>query len=399
MTSFSLFEGDILSRVFLRLGIRAKGAGHIAARIVFVWLLTAVPTGLLAWYQGFTGDQPRPLNFFGDVASLGQALVGYPLFIIAEWLIGEKTRSAAEHFEHSGVLLHESLETLHELHAKIARFRHWWVPEACCAALAYIFAFGWMHEEMHNSYDTWHAIGAPAVQHPTLAGWWLVFLGVPVFNFWWIRWMLKIDMWCWYLYKVSRLRLHLLPTHPDKTGGLGFLSEAQSSFAIVIFAFGVGCVAPLVGYKLEIEHSELLSFSVGGPLIGFVVGAPLFFTLPLLMFTKQLFRAKKRVVEVYQNRATEAVEEFEEKLFDEDGTKSKDLLFSPLIGGLNNIHGLFRNIEEMRVVPFDLRSFSQLLGSTFGSLLPLVVKLADLPEPTVKFLEMLKPFLGGGGEH
>jgi hypothetical protein len=47
----------------------------------------------------------------------------------------------------------------------------------------------------------------------------------------------------------------------------------------------------------------------------------------------------------------------------------------------------------MRVVPFDTKSFSQLFGSTFGSLLPLAFKTAEIPEPAAKLLEVLKSLL------
>lgn len=195
---------------------------------------------------------------------------------------------------------------------------------------------------------------------------------------------------------MSRLRLRLIASHPDQTGGLGFLSEAQASFAIVIFAFGVGIIAPLVGYKLEIEKASLFSFSVGGPLLGFIIGAPLLFTLPLLMFTKQLYRTKKRAIDAYQERATEAALYFEQKWLKGCEGEDCEMLFGTTLSGMNHLRTAFHNMEEMRVVPFDLRSFTHLFGSTFGSLLPLVMKLADLPRPTKEFFEILKSLFGGG---
>ena len=397
MTDFSLFEGDPLSRIFLYFGIKAKGFSHLASRVFCVLMLTCFPTMFFAWWEGFGPSRPRPLNFFGDVAAFGQAFLGYPLFVLAEWHIGEKTRAAAHHFRHGGVLLDDGVHKLDAIHLKIERMRRSWIPETICLILGAIFSALWLYEETHNSFDTWHAIGAPGVQTPTLAGWWVALIGIPIFNFWWLRWLWKFEIWCWYLYKVSRLRLRLVATHPDLTGGLGFLSEAQASFAVAIFAFGIGIVAPLVGYKLEVEHNDLMSFAVGGPLLGFIIGAPILFTLPLMMFTKQLYRAKKRTMESYQDRAAAVALRFEEKWLGENSEKENSELFPSELSGMNNLHSVFEKIEHMRVVPFDMRSFSQLTGSTVGSLLPLVIKLANLPKPTVEFFEMIKPFLGGGG--
>lgn len=396
MEDLSLFEGDLLNRLFSRLGIRSHGGLHLVARCLVVIVVTFVPTAVLALVQGYGPGRPRTLNMFGDIAALGMAFLGYPLFIVAEWIIGEKTLSAGRHFRNSGVILPEAMEFLDGLHRRISRLRRWWVPETVCLLIAYVFSFWWLYEETHNAYDTWHAVGAPGVQRPTLAGWWLTLVGIPIFNFWWLRWIWKISLWCWYLYRISRQRLRLIASHPDRTGGLGFISEAQASFAIVIFAFGVGIIAPLVGYKLEIEKASLVSFSVGGPLLGFIIGAPAFFTLPLLMFTKQLYRSKRRAMDAYHERATEAALEFEEKWLSGCSGPDCEVLFGSYLTGMNSLHTAFRHIEEMRMVPFDLRSFGQLLGSAFGSLLPIASKLLELPEPTDKLLDILKSLLGGG---
>jgi len=46
----------------------------------------------------------------------------------------------------------------------------------------------------------------------------------------------------------------------------------------------------------------------------------------------------------------------------------------------------FEHIEKMRIVPFDLRSFAELLGRTPGALVPLLGYL-NLPEPLLNVIE------------
>ena len=64
-----------------------------------------------------------------------------------------------------------------------------------------------------------------------------------VSNYIWMRLIWKITLWIFYLYRVSRMRLELHPTHPDLTGGIGFISEAQGRFALFILAYGISNVA------------------------------------------------------------------------------------------------------------------------------------------------------------
>ncbi len=395
MTELSLFEGDPLNRLFERYGLKSKGFFHLLARVAVILFFTAFPTALFAYLGGFGPGQPRIMNFFGDISAFGQAFLGYPLFVFAEWKVGKVTNAAAKHFYRSGVLQDEDIPALEQLHKKIGKLRRMVWIEVACFALGFLMALGWLYEETHNSYDTWHAIGAPGIQSPTSAGWWVALVGIPIFNFWWIRWMWKISLWAWYLAKVSRFKLRLIASHPDLTGGLGFVSEAQKGFAIVIFAFGVGVIAPLVGFKLEIEHASLLSFSTGGPLFGFILGAPLFFLLPLLMFTKQLDRTKKKAVAAYQDRATEAATYFEKRWLNTPHSEESEALFGNYLQGMKNLNLAFEHIKKMRVIPFDLHSFGQLIGSTTGSLLPFLHKIVDLPEPFVKLIEIAKPLLGG----
>ncbi|MCO6431979.1 MAG: hypothetical protein J5J00_14060 [Deltaproteobacteria bacterium] len=394
MREFSLFEGDPLSRFFLLFGIRSRGVSAFAGRFLFLLIVTFLPTAFFCLWSGFGPGKPRALNFFADAAALSQAFLGYPMFIIAEMVIGIKTRTTAKHFSESGLVQPADLGELDNIHEKIAQIRHRLAPDLVCLFLAFACSGLWLWEEVHNSYDTWHALGAPGVQSPTLAGWWVALVGIPIFNYWWLRWIWKVSIWCYYLRRVSKLDLRLIASHPDMTGGLGFLSSTQGSFAILVFAFGIGIIAPLIGYKVDIENASLMSFSVGGPLVAFVIGAPLFFTLPLLFFTKRLSRVKKRAEDAYQDRATEAALYFEKSWLTAcSGDDCSNLLGSNL-SAMNNLNQAYNHIKLMRVVPFDTRSFSQLTASTFGSLLPLLPKFFDIPEPVSQIIEALKPLFG-----
>lgn len=173
-----------------------------------------------------------------------------------------------------------------------------------------------------------------------------------------------------------------------------FLSATQASLAVVIFAFGVGIIAPLLGYKIDIEGADFWSFSTAAPLISFVIGAPVFFMVPLLFFTKKLDRVKKRAVDYYHDRATEAAIHFEQEWLNACHDESCDPQLSSHLLGMNNLNNAYNHIKKMRVIPFDTASFSQLMASTFGSLIPILPKIMTLPEPVLKVLDILKPLIG-----
>jgi hypothetical protein len=207
-------------------------------------------------------------------------------------------------------------------------------------------------------------------------------VALPILNFWWLRWMWKIGLWCWYLFRLSRLPLVLMPSHPDATGGLGFISDVQTKFGLAILAYGISNIASTIAYKVSIEHAPWSLHSVWGPLLGFVLGAPLLFTLPLFMFTKQLYRVKKRAREELYERLGQRSRAFEAAWQNaEPGTS-----ISPALVEWQQLRGLYDHVEKMRIVPFDWRSFAELLGQTLGALIPLLGYL-NLPKPILGLLE------------
>ncbi len=391
---FSLFEGDLVSRWFARLGMGSYRVGDLIKRSLLMVGLTWVPLALLAIVADVHWVQPRGQNLFLDFAAYGQLLIGLPMFIVAERLIDRHTRDTARYFLTTGVVEPIDAERLLHLNRRVGRLRRQVRIDLVCVGLAYAITSAWMIPELYNDRVTWHAMGAVGQrQSLTWPGWLeLLFVG-PMTTYWWLRWAGKIGIWSWYLYRLSRLRLNIVASHPDRTGGIGFLSDVQTKFGLVILAYGISNVAPTVGYKLAFEGATLSTVSVWGSIVGFVVGAPLLFTIPLFMFTSQLYHAKLRAMESFQERSMERALAFETKWLRACSSGQYELMSGSDLAGLNALNQVYDRIHHMRVVPFDLRSFSELLGSALGPIVPLIPYVIDLPEPWLRFIGETKKLL------
>lgn len=374
--SFSLFEDDRLHRVYNALGLGNHVRFRIVKRSLVVVMLTWVPVALLALQQGLYGGGVSPTNFFADFAAYAQFLAAMPLFMAGEPIVELNTREAARQFISCGIIQEADLPRVYRVHAIIERARKSWRSDAVCIVIAYGLSLAILVPEWGpDPLPTWHALGAAGSRTPTAAGLWEFLVALPLLNYTWLRFIWKILLWIYYLYRITRIRLELHPTHPDLTGGIGFISEAQGGFAIFILAYGISNIAATVGYEIAILNYDLWVMPVWGPLLGFTIGAPLLFTLPLFMFTKQLFRAKRRALSAYRERVTEHSRRVEGRWL--TGTKAVEPAQEEIreLAELATLGTMFSRIEHMRVVPFDLRSFGQLLGSTLGSiatLLPLL---------------------------
>jgi hypothetical protein len=127
----------------------------------------------------------------------------------------------------------------------------------------------------------------------------------------------------------------------------------------------------------------------------FTFGAPLLFTLPLFMFTKQLFRTKKRALAAYRERVTEHSRLVEERwLYGDRSNSAQDEIRD--LAEQSTLGAMFERIEHMRVVPFDLRSFVQLVGSTLGAMATLLPLLHAKGE-VAAVLEAISKMLGQFG--
>ena len=403
---FSLFEGDLVSRVFAVLGMGSYRVWDLMKRSLLLVSVTWIPLALLAIVSEVHWIQPPGQNFFVDFAAYGQLLIGLPMFLLAERVIDGQTCDAARCFLTTGVLQPGDAVRLLRINWQLKQLRHRIWPDLLCLVIGYALTAAWMVPEVFNNRDTWHAMGpvvqpqeslqALLAQPPQPLTWpgllLLVFVG-PLTTYWWLRWAVKVGLWTWYLYQVSRLRLNLVPSHPDSTGGIGFLSDAQTKFGLVILAYGLSYVAPTILYKLKFEGATIFVLSVWGYASSFVIGAPLLFTLPLFMFTKQLYQAKSRALEVFQERSMERAKAFEEKWLKACSSGNYELMSGSDLAGLNALNQVYDHIHKMRVVPFDLRSFSELVGSALGPMVPLLPYVVDLPEPWLKTIEEGKKLL------
>ncbi|HXX86624.1 MAG TPA: hypothetical protein VEN29_21920 [Casimicrobiaceae bacterium] len=396
---FSLFEGDLLNRIYVQLGLGTHRRFYLLRRSIVMVLLTWVPVAILAWRQHLYELALSPINYFADFAAYVQFLVALPLFIAAERIVDVSTREAAEEFIRCGVIHPDDIPRVEEIHAIVERARKTWWSDAACVLFAYVFSFAILVPEFgDNPLPSWHAQGDVHARSLTAAGVWEFFIALPLLNYTWLRFIWKILIWCYYLYRITRLKLELYSTHPDLTGGLGFISETQGRFAVFILAYGLSNIAATVGYEIVVLDYDLSIMPVWGPLVGFTIGAPLLFTLPLFMFTKQLFRTKRRALAAYRARISEQSRRAESYWQDSGKPHSAQEEIRELTE-LTTLGTLFQRIERMRVVPFDLRSFGQLVGSTLGSIATLLPLLHAKGE-FAGFVEMIGKLFGhmSGGE-
>jgi hypothetical protein len=190
-------------------------------------------------------------------------LLAVPLLLVTESLLGPRLAHAAEHFVTSRLVTEEDYQGLMQLSKR---------------------GFGGVTPRRTES-------GISL----TSAGSWFILICVPLFQFLTLRWVYRQFLWGQFLWRMSRLNLQLIPTHPDEAGGVAFVGEVQRFFGIILFAYSTAVAGVLVN-EIIYDHIPLQHFAAS--IAAFVVISVAIVLAPLLVFTKPLLKAK--ISELYK---------------------------------------------------------------------------------------------------
>ena len=381
---FSLVLGGPLYQMFRRTHLTGTALELVRRRVVFFLLLCWVPLAVLSLAEGHLLGGAK-LSFLRDIETQVRFLVSLPVLILAEIIVHQRLRPVVKSFVKCRVVTPGELPKFYAAINSAMRMRNSVIVEI--AILVFAFTGGiwiWRHNAALDI-ASWYASSQGGQMHLTLAGYWFAFVSVPVFQFILLRWYMRILIWFWFLLRVSLLHLHLLPAHPDRAGGLGFLGK--SSFAFIPFLFAQGALlAGLIASRIFYNGQSLFSFKmtiVG--FVGFFVAANL---APLLLFTPQLARAKREGLVEYGTFASEYVMDFDQKWLRRK-VNDEQLLGTGDIQSLADLGNSFAFVRQMRPIPFATDDVVRLLVATVIPIVPLLLTIMPLEQLVTAVIKIL----------
>ena len=161
--------------------------------------------------------------FLLDLSAHVRLLAAFPLFILAARIGEARILPTLQQFL-ARQLVPESLVPRFEAAVGSAfRLGDSFVADLLIIALIY-FSDSLVVRRTHVASDvaTWYAGSAATGSHLTPAGVCYAYFSLPIFQFVLLRWYFRLFIWGRFLAQVSRLKLNLVPTHPDRVGGSAF---------------------------------------------------------------------------------------------------------------------------------------------------------------------------------
>src|SRR5215469_2784416 len=284
---FSLVIGGPFYRALARAKLVEPGP-NLKLRVPFFILLTWVPLLAMTLADGTAFGRKVDITLLHDFSVYGRFLLGLPLLIIAEVVIDPWVQRVVSTFKTSGLVRNEDLPAYYAALAKTKRRRDSWLAEFIIAVLATFPVFLMFESEWRsNGITAWHGSTSAGVSP---AGWWFTFISSPIIRFIVFRWLWRYGIWTALLYKIARLNLKMIPTHPDHLGGLGFVLFEQKSFGILFMA--ISCFAA-GQYANSITFFGMPLAATKGPMVAYVVLSVLCVLGPLVTLSPRLAETRR----------------------------------------------------------------------------------------------------------
>ena len=202
-----------------------------------------------------------------------------------------------------------------------------------------------------------------------MACWWYNAVAHPVYRFFVMRWLWWLILWTIFLRRMSKLDLKLTPTHPDNAGGLGFVGVNQSRWGVLCFVLSLQ-VSSFISAKIFLEGATFKEYQL--LMVGIILLLIGLFFGPLLLFTPQLLRAKRKGLFQYGSLAEQYTSDFETKWVEKKGEGAEPILGTSDIQSLADLANSFSVVKKMRPVVFNVQDTLYLAVLSALPFLPLL---------------------------
>ena len=348
---------------------------RITVGVGMAWVPLVILTALFNPHalRGLLSDYPLNVRL----------LFAIPMLLVGQVIMENSFRKIVRHIDEAGLLTASDASRLDQTLVSLIRLRDSVIPEAVIVVLSYVRVTAMYHNLRSIAYP-WAVAGTGVALHLSPAGWYFAAVSQFVYQF-----LLYISLWKWFLwaaflFRLSRLDLQIVPTHPDRHGGLGFLG--LSPLAIAPTAF-VACAAIGATWRAQILRGGLLhlmDFKIPAVILVLVILVIAFG--PLAFFIPKLAQLRRQGILQYGILGQIHSTEFHLKWVQHRAGHEEEFLNAPEISALIDFESSFENIEKLQPFPLDKGAFVALVLSIVLPMLPVV--LAEIP-----LIEVLKGLL------
>jgi len=210
-------------------------------------------------------------------------------------------------------------------------------------------------------------------------GTWFSYVVRPIFEILLLGWLWRIALLSFQFMRFSRIGLQLVPSHPDRAGGLGFLERLPQAFAPV----SLGLSAMLASrWAHQIVHHNMPLDALKVPAAVFIIVWSLVLFLPLAALMPVLHAAKRAALPSYAAMVAEQGRLVRQRWIDRTTNAEPPLLEPAGIGPIADAATMYGQVKAMKILPIGKTSL-------IAVLLPIVVPMVIVAAIRIPIGKML----------
>lgn len=349
-------------------GLIRPNQWNLARRITFLiavgWLPLLIITAVLN-HQGL-------VSLLRDYRVHARMLIAVPALLVGEILMESRLRAAIRQIHRAGLLDAPDLARVDDTIATLVRVRDSLLPEFTILLLLVVHT-ATSYKGLVDA-TPWLSRASGAELHLTAAGWYAVLISGSIFQFLFGLMLWKWLLWAFLAFKLSRLNLKLVPTHPDQHGGLGFLGLTSAAFAPIAFS-ATAVIAATWRNEILFHGAHLTNFKLLA--IALVAITALVALGPLAFFVPRLAELRRKGVLEYGILGQLHGTEFHEKWILQRAGHEAEFLVARESGTLASFGRVYESIEKMNSFPADKGALYTLAAAVVIPALPTI--LAEVP--------------------
>jgi len=382
---FSLVLGGPLYQLLLLTRLIRPPLNRVGRRILVICGVAWLPPALMTLLGGrLVGGVKVP--FLEDFEVQCRLLAMLPLLIGAELIVHTRMSNIVAEFLARKIVTAEQRTRYQGILDAAMRLRNSVPIEVGMFLLVFgLGNFIW-REGVSLHADAWYASVTPGGTVYTPAGYWYAFVSVPIVQFILLRWYFRLFIWYQYLWRVNRLDLRLVPTHPDRSGGLGFLGNVVFALAPFLLAHSV-LIAGYIANRIFYQGARLPDFKL--EIAAIAVFLNLIALGPLFIFAFRLNRTRLVGLRLYGRLANEYVQGFDRKWVSGPAPEGEAFLGSADIQSLADLANSYQIVQSMRAFPFGKEALIQLNAMIAIPLLPLGLTMFPLEELLLRLVKVV----------
>lgn len=381
---FSISEGGLVHSALVKMHLHKNQRKLILVFLCITWLPLVIITGIEGTL--YSGVQ---LPFLKDIAMQMRLLIALPFLLFIRLIIDGKVIGLEKYFFNTLMNDHEQRLTLVKIIKRTRKLANSILAEIILLLIVIATTMSLVRtgifSGLQSGTESWMSTGTG--NHTlSVAGKWVVFISIPVFQFFLLRWVWRYIVWVLHLSSISRSRLNLEPTHPDRAGGLGIIIHTQKYFSLIFVASSIVISGEMCAQL--IRHPDSFT-SIRGEVIGLIITCLFLLFLPMIFFTGKLIKTKQEGLLNLSNLGASMSSKFEEEWINDSTIKKKvsDSLVST--STIQDFSSVYRSLEEVRPLPITFKDIISMASILFIPYVPLLFIRFSLGELVQKLFGLL----------